>query len=203
MRQLYRLKSSHRLLSPFGYPFARSVLSVSGYFCPRGKLNNCVIRSSLVYITVALPQVPCCASCSIIENALSEESERHAVIPTPLDQLQALDSEGHFTTESVVVSPASLLGIDGKELHSTIEEDQRRPPCDYSGAIPTKITRRCGMLSPYSWCSYLSLIAALAIAMFQADRAGQALRRSETLSSRSTAASMSSQHLCLSGPAGL
>jgi hypothetical protein len=43
------------------------------------------------HITVVLPQVPCCASCGIIEDALPEEIKLHAAIPTPLDQFQAVD----------------------------------------------------------------------------------------------------------------
>ena len=42
-------------------------------------------------MTQALPQVRCSASCGIIEDSLPEEVELHPAIPTPLDQLQAVD----------------------------------------------------------------------------------------------------------------
>src|SRR5262249_42016579 len=42
-------------------------------------------------MTVALPQVPCCALCSIIEHPLPEEVQLHPSITTPLDELGAVD----------------------------------------------------------------------------------------------------------------
>jgi len=39
----------------------------------------------------ALPQVPCCGSCGIIQHPLPEEIQLHPAIATPLDQLQAVD----------------------------------------------------------------------------------------------------------------
>src|SRR4249919_3365060 len=42
-------------------------------------------------MTQALPQVPCCALCSIVDDPLPKEIELHPAIPTPLDQLEAVD----------------------------------------------------------------------------------------------------------------
>ena len=43
------------------------------------------------HMTQALPQVPCCVSCGIIQHPLPEEIQLHPAIPTALDQLQAID----------------------------------------------------------------------------------------------------------------
>ena len=45
----------------------------------------------LGHMTVALPQVSCCALCRIIQDPLPEECELHPAIPTALNQLQAVD----------------------------------------------------------------------------------------------------------------
>ena len=44
-----------------------------------------------VSTVMALPQVPCCVSCGIIQHSLPEEIQLHPAIPTALDQLQAID----------------------------------------------------------------------------------------------------------------
>ena len=38
-----------------------------------------------------LPQVPCSASCSVVQDPLPEEVELHLPIATPLDQLKTVD----------------------------------------------------------------------------------------------------------------
>jgi hypothetical protein len=40
---------------------------------------------------VALPEVPCCRSCRVVQDPLPEEVKLHAPIATPLDQLEAVD----------------------------------------------------------------------------------------------------------------
>src|SRR5262245_24001320 len=45
----------------------------------------------VIQTTMALPQVPCCVSCGIIQYPLPEELQLHPAIPTALDQLQAID----------------------------------------------------------------------------------------------------------------
>ena len=43
------------------------------------------------HMTQVLPQVSCCVSCGVIQHPLPEEIQLHPAIPTPLDQLQAVD----------------------------------------------------------------------------------------------------------------
>ena len=50
-----------------------------------------VDRSGSAHMTQALPQLPCCGSCGIIQHPLPEEIQLHPAISTALDQLQAID----------------------------------------------------------------------------------------------------------------
>jgi hypothetical protein len=48
-------------------------------------------QMDVAHTILALPQVPCCALCSIVDDPLPKEIELHPAIPTPLDQLEAVD----------------------------------------------------------------------------------------------------------------
>jgi hypothetical protein len=76
--------------------------------------------------TQVLPQVSCFASCGVIQHPLPEEVELHAPIPTPLDQLEAVDLAFHGS---------------GRPWESSRGVHSRRVPLEPLGTVPQFHTR--------------------------------------------------------------
>ena len=78
------------------------------------------------HMTQVLPQVSCYALGGIIEHPLPEEIELHPTVPTPLDQLQAVEVPFHGS---------------GRPWESQGGVHSRRVPLEPLGAVPQLHTR--------------------------------------------------------------